>query len=96
MKQDADVEKAESARMSSFVGAIAVGDLVKSTLGPKGMDKILVGRGRNDGKVTWIFTGKYLLINNYGYSRSTYYVVWHLQFKLSVLILIICPLIETD
>lgn len=26
---------------SSFVGAIAVGDLVKSTLGPKGMDKIL-------------------------------------------------------
>mmetsp|Transcript_54698 Transcript_54698/g.70340 ORF Transcript_54698/g.70340 Transcript_54698/m.70340 type:complete len:507 (-) Transcript_54698:134-1654(-) len=27
--------------MSSFVGAIAVADLVKSTLGPKGMDKIL-------------------------------------------------------
>ncbi|RKP06644.1 T-complex protein 1 subunit beta [Thamnocephalis sphaerospora] len=26
---------------SSFIGAIAVGDLVKSTLGPKGMDKIL-------------------------------------------------------
>jgi T-complex protein 1 subunit beta len=26
---------------ASFVGAIAVGDLVKSTLGPKGMDKIL-------------------------------------------------------
>ena len=26
---------------SSFVGAIAIGDLVKSTLGPKGMDKIL-------------------------------------------------------
>ena len=24
-----------------FVGAIAVGDLIKSTLGPKGMDKIL-------------------------------------------------------
>lgn len=24
-----------------FVGAIAVGDLVKSTLGPKGLDKIL-------------------------------------------------------
>jgi T-complex protein 1 subunit beta len=31
----------ESARMSSFVGAIAIADLVKSTLGPKGMDKIL-------------------------------------------------------
>ena len=27
--------------MSSFVGAIAVADLVKTTLGPQGMDKIL-------------------------------------------------------
>merc|ERR1712071_581142 len=36
---------------SSFVGCIAVGELVKSTLGPKGMDKILVGFGRNDGQV---------------------------------------------
>ncbi|KAJ1544590.1 T-complex protein 1 subunit beta, partial [Cladochytrium tenue] len=34
-------ERAENARLASFVGAIAVGDLVKSTLGPKGMDKIL-------------------------------------------------------
>lgn len=34
-------ERAENARISSFVGAIAVGDLVKSTLGPKGMDKLL-------------------------------------------------------
>ncbi|KAJ3193933.1 T-complex protein 1 subunit beta [Irineochytrium annulatum] len=34
-------ERAENARLTSFVGAIAVGDLVKSTLGPKGMDKIL-------------------------------------------------------
>jgi T-complex protein 1 subunit beta len=31
----------ELARMQSFVGAIAVADLVKTTLGPKGMDKIL-------------------------------------------------------
>jgi len=30
------------ARLQSFVGAIAVGDMVRSTLGPKGMDKILV------------------------------------------------------
>ncbi len=30
-------EKGESARLSSFLGAIAVADLVKSTLGPKGM-----------------------------------------------------------
>lgn len=34
-------EKAENARLAMFVGAIAVGDLVKSTLGPKGMDKII-------------------------------------------------------
>jgi len=31
----------ESSRMSSFMGAIAIADLVKTTLGPKGMDKIL-------------------------------------------------------
>lgn len=29
------------ARLQSFVGAIAVADIVKTTLGPKGMDKIL-------------------------------------------------------
>ncbi|KAL5967536.1 T-complex protein 1 subunit beta, partial [Taenia solium] len=38
----ADEEKAETARLSSCMGAIAIGDLVKSTLGPKGMDKILL------------------------------------------------------
>lgn len=52
LRPDADQEKAEIARMSSFIGAIAIGDLVKSTLGPKGMDKILVGMGRNDGTVS--------------------------------------------
>ena len=46
-----DEEKAEVARLSSFVGAMAIGDLVKSTLGPKGMDKILWGMGRNEGEV---------------------------------------------
>lgn len=51
LKADADEEKAETARLSSFVGAMAVGDLVKSTLGPKGMDKILWGVGRNEGQV---------------------------------------------
>ena len=34
-------KKGENARLSSFVGAIAVADMVKTTLGPKGMDKIL-------------------------------------------------------
>ncbi|KAH1225257.1 T-complex protein 1 subunit beta [Glycine max] len=55
-KHEASEEKGERARMASFVGAMAIADLVKTTLGPKGMDKILqsTGRGRevtvtNDG-----------------------------------------------
>lgn len=36
-----EVTKGENARTSSFIGAIAIADLVKTTLGPKGMDKIL-------------------------------------------------------
>lgn len=40
-KDQATEERAENARITAFVGAIAVGDLVKSTLGPKGMDKLL-------------------------------------------------------
>jgi len=51
-KQGADEEKAESARLSAFVGAIAIGDLIKSTLGPKGMDKILQGNDRKEMQVT--------------------------------------------
>ncbi|KAL8944520.1 MAG: hypothetical protein Q9216_000430 [Gyalolechia sp. 2 TL-2023] len=43
---DVTEEKGENARLSAFVGAIAVGDLVKSTLGPKALDnaaaKVLV------------------------------------------------------
>lgn len=45
-KEGAMEEKGETARLSSFVGALAVVDLVKSTLGPKGMDKILQSMGR--------------------------------------------------
>jgi hypothetical protein len=33
---------------STFIGAIAIGDLIKSTLGPKGMDKILQSSSKND------------------------------------------------
>lgn len=51
LKGDADEEQGEQARLSSFVGAYAVGDLIKSTLGPKGMDKILYGTGRDEGRV---------------------------------------------
>ena len=39
LNQQAQEEKGEMARLSSFVGAIAVADLVKTTLGPKGMVK---------------------------------------------------------
>ncbi|XP_021571227.1 T-complex protein 1 subunit beta-like [Carlito syrichta] len=46
-KAGADEETAETARLSSFIGAIATEDLVKSTLGPKGMDKILLSSGRD-------------------------------------------------
>ncbi|CAI5501282.1 unnamed protein product [Closterium sp. Naga37s-1] len=42
-------EKGERARLSSFVGAMAISDLVKSTLGPKGMDKILQSTSRGGG-----------------------------------------------
>lgn len=45
-------ERGENARMSAFVGAIAVGDLVKSTLGPKGMDKLLQSASKPEALVT--------------------------------------------
>ncbi|KAI0189277.1 chaperonin Cpn60/TCP-1 family [Astrocystis sublimbata] len=45
-------EKGENARLAAFVGAIAVGDLVKSTLGPKGMDKILQSASTQEMMVT--------------------------------------------
>jgi T-complex protein 1 subunit beta len=47
MAQNASEEKGENARMTTFVGAIAICDLVKTTLGPKGMDKILVSASNN-------------------------------------------------
>jgi len=47
LSSGASEEKGEHARLASFVGAMAIGDLVKSTLGPKGMDKILQNVGRS-------------------------------------------------
>jgi len=41
LKDNATEDRGENARLQAFIGAIAIGDLVKSTLGPKGMDKIL-------------------------------------------------------
>lgn len=53
MKSEAEEERSETARLSSFIGAIALGELVRSTLGPRGMDKILVAMGRSEGKVEY-------------------------------------------
>jgi T-complex protein 1 subunit beta len=36
LAEQAQVDKGDNARLSSFVGAIAIADLVKTTLGPKG------------------------------------------------------------
>ena len=47
---EASEEKGENARLSSFVGAIAITDLIKTTLGPKGMDKILVS-AQHEGEI---------------------------------------------
>ena len=38
--------------MASFMGAFAICDLVKTTLGPKGMDKILQPMGGGEVKIT--------------------------------------------
>lgn len=47
LNDGAQDDKNEFARMQSFVGAIAVADIVKTTLGPKGMDKILQSNDPN-------------------------------------------------
>eukprot|EP01101_Sappina_pedata_P005394 TRINITY_DN2448_c0_g1_i3.p1 TRINITY_DN2448_c0_g1~~TRINITY_DN2448_c0_g1_i3.p1 ORF type:complete len:512 (+),score=264.10 TRINITY_DN2448_c0_g1_i3:32-1537(+) len=53
LQDEASDEKGEYARLSNFVGAIAITDLVKTTLGPKGMDKILQSAGEGgDSSVT--------------------------------------------
>jgi T-complex protein 1 subunit beta len=51
LNEEAGIEKGENARMASFVGAIAIADLVKSTLGPKGMDKILQSVSSRENKI---------------------------------------------
>jgi hypothetical protein len=38
----ASEEKGENARLSSFVGALAVTDLLKTTLGPRGQGKFCI------------------------------------------------------
>lgn len=45
LKENASEQRGEHARLSSFVGALGITDLIKTTLGPKGMDKILQSAG---------------------------------------------------
>eukprot|EP00761_Pharyngomonas_kirbyi_P011914 gb/GECH01011940.1/.p1 GENE.gb/GECH01011940.1/~~gb/GECH01011940.1/.p1 ORF type:complete len:529 (+),score=161.12 gb/GECH01011940.1/:1-1587(+) len=60
-------DKGERAKLSNIVGSIAIADLVKTTLGPKGMDKILQS-GDKEGKVSVTNDGatilKSLMIDN--------------------------------
>lgn len=52
LNSGASVDKGENARLSSFIGAIAIADMVKTTLGPKGMDKILQKVSEGDQSVS--------------------------------------------
>merc|ERR1712093_715905 len=52
LSDNAEDAKGSAARLQSFVGAIAICDLVKSTLGPMGMDKILMSTSGQNMKVT--------------------------------------------
>lgn len=67
LNQNASEEKGEMARISSFVGAIAVSELVRSTLGPRGMDKILQPQSTEGGNERMIITndGATILKNVY-------------------------------
>lgn len=47
LRSGASEEKGERAKMINIMGAIAIADLVKTTLGPKGMDKILQSMDRS-------------------------------------------------
>ena len=59
-ERGAEEAKGEHARMAAFMGAIAVADIVKTTLGPKGMDKILQPMSEK-GKVTFTNDGATIL-----------------------------------
>jgi len=63
MAQGTSVDKGENARLSSFIGAIAIADLVKTTLGPKGMDKILQRVSEHDQSISVTNDGATILRN---------------------------------
>eukprot|EP01001_Neometanema_parovale_P002180 NODE_1263_length_1806_cov_29.556744_g1198_i0.p1 GENE.NODE_1263_length_1806_cov_29.556744_g1198_i0~~NODE_1263_length_1806_cov_29.556744_g1198_i0.p1 ORF type:complete len:557 (-),score=186.28 NODE_1263_length_1806_cov_29.556744_g1198_i0:136-1734(-) len=47
LQRGATEEKGERAKLSNILGAVALADMVKTTLGPRGMDKILQSSGKN-------------------------------------------------
>ncbi|CAG9327290.1 unnamed protein product [Blepharisma stoltei] len=63
--EQAEESKGEMARLTSFVGAIAISELVKTTLGPKGMDKILKSADPNEQKITVTNDGATILKSVY-------------------------------
>lgn len=44
-------QKGSEARLNSFFGAYSLADIVKTTMGPKGMDKILRPHGDSPNKM---------------------------------------------
>ncbi|GAX11782.1 T-complex protein 1 subunit beta [Fistulifera solaris] len=52
ISEGTSIDKGENARLSSFVGAIAIADLIKTTLGPRGLDKILQKVDPSDQSIT--------------------------------------------
>lgn len=56
MQPGAYEQKGQEAKMSNFFGAYTLSDMVKTTLGPKGMDKILQPMGAGPGNQTVIVT----------------------------------------
>src|SRR3989338_1648827 len=52
LNPQASEEKGQLARLTTFIGAFSISDLVKTTLGPKGMDKILLNPEHNEMTVT--------------------------------------------
>ncbi|OQS03229.1 T-complex protein 1 subunit beta [Thraustotheca clavata] len=65
LNPESQVEKGENARLASFVGAIAIADMVKTTLGPKGMDKILQSVGGPDKSISVTNDGATILKSVY-------------------------------
>eukprot|EP01068_Selenidium_serpulae_P012918 Selendium_serpulae@DN5896_c0_g1_i3.p1 len=45
LREGGEENKGDEARLQYFVGAVAIGDMIKTTLGPRGMDKILQPMG---------------------------------------------------